>query len=81
MVVGGLFKFLPLIKVPVVGLGRPGFGEELNNIGVGHLGVGFPVKRKESRITMEQWRNTRCALIVYLAERFNKYFNDCANLK
>merc|ERR1719334_2913516 len=40
-VVGGLLNFLSLIEVPVVGLGSPVLGPELDNVGVGHLGVGF----------------------------------------
>ena len=43
LVVGGLFKFLPLIKVPVVGLGGPGLRPELDHVRFGHLGVRFSV--------------------------------------
>merc|ERR1719259_135396 len=40
-VVGGLLNFLPLVEVPVMRLGSPGLRPELDNVGVGHLGVGF----------------------------------------
>merc|ERR1712131_213737 len=41
LVVGGFLNLLSLIEVPVVGLGGPGLGPELNNVRIGHLGVGF----------------------------------------
>jgi len=40
-VVGGLLNFLSLVEVPVMRLGSPGLRPELDNVGVGHLGVGF----------------------------------------
>ena len=43
LVVGGLLNLLSLIEVPVVGLGGPGFGPELDHVRFGHRGVGFSV--------------------------------------
>jgi len=41
LVVSRLFDFLSLVEVPVVGLGIPGLGPELDDVWVGHLVNGF----------------------------------------
>merc|ERR1712198_385871 len=41
VVVGGFLNLFSLIEVPVVRLGGPGLGPELDHVWVGHLGVGF----------------------------------------
>jgi len=41
LVVCRLFDFLSFVEVPVVGLGIPGLGPELDNVWVGHLVHGF----------------------------------------
>merc|ERR1712121_214043 len=57
LVVSGLFDLLSLVKVPVMGLGIPGLGPELDNVRVGHLvhrfsevDVHFPVARVEGAV-------------------------------
>merc|ERR1719250_525928 len=57
LVVSGLFDLLSLVEMPVVGLGIPGLGPELDNVWVGHLvhgfsevDVHFPVARVEGAV-------------------------------
>ena len=49
LVVSRLFDFLSLVEVPVVGLGIPGLGPELDNIWVGHFVHGFSAINGEEK--------------------------------